>query len=306
MLRVIMFDLGLTLIDENNQPFPHVKEALTAIQGMVTSGAKPLQTCLVSDFTMPAPPPTPAKIKTLFNEYLQILDSTGLRPFFEPVQKRITLSSDAGALKPDRRVFTTALQRLGSIAKLSECLFITENAAHIKAAHKQLKMQTLQFRAAGSAKFDFDDWSQAPLLIAHLLPPHAAVNTEAALKTHLTAAHGLDIDSVESSTKPGKLRLQGKLWHPVTSPDLGDLSGVMVKIPVEAEVTLGTKGNVRNLQIKPPSEEQVTEATAFVKSLARHQQLTGQPGTLAPGATHQIEVDEQGRRRLVRRRYSAM
>ena len=31
MIRVVIFDLGRTLIDSTNQPFAHVKEALTAI-----------------------------------------------------------------------------------------------------------------------------------------------------------------------------------------------------------------------------------------------------------------------------------
>ena len=85
MVRVVMYDLGLTLIDASNQPFPHVKDALTAIQKLVTSGSKPLLTCLVSDFTMPTLPPTAAKIKAIFDDYLEILDATGLRPLFEPV-----------------------------------------------------------------------------------------------------------------------------------------------------------------------------------------------------------------------------
>ena len=59
-------------------------------------------------------------------------------------------------------------------------------------------------------------------------------------------------------------------------------------------------------QIATPSAEHVTEAASFVRSLAQHSQLGDQPGSLALGATHQIEVDEQGRRKLVRRRYSAI
>src|SRR5262245_14997981 len=145
-VRVVMFDLGLTLIDENRRPFPFVEQALASIQGFV-AGGRPVKTCLVSDFTMPAAPPTPAKIKALFQESLHLPEPAGLRPFFEPVQKRTTPSAHAGALKPDAKVFKKALQRLGSTAPLSACLFITENAAHVDAARHQLGMRALLFRA---------------------------------------------------------------------------------------------------------------------------------------------------------------
>src|SRR5262245_37294954 len=112
VIRVVMFDLGRTLVDDNDQRFPHVKEALGVISTF-TSGGRPLRFCLVSDFLMPTPPVTPRKIKALFDEYLAILDHTGLRPFFEPVQKRVTLSTHAGVGKPNREIFEKALQRLG-------------------------------------------------------------------------------------------------------------------------------------------------------------------------------------------------
>src|SRR5262249_17212025 len=89
VIRVLMFDLGLTLKDANNRPFPHVKEALTAISSFKTADGKRLSSCLVSDFTMPDPPATPAKIDAIFKQYLAVLDATGLRPFFEPVKKRV-------------------------------------------------------------------------------------------------------------------------------------------------------------------------------------------------------------------------
>jgi FMN phosphatase YigB (HAD superfamily) len=169
MIRVVMFDLGLTLLDANDQPFPHVKEALSTIASFKTADGKKLRSCLVSDFEPPDPPVTPAKIKAKFAEYLAILDGAGLRSDFEPTAKRVTLSIHAGVFKPDRKIFEKALQRLGVSATLKECLFITENAAHIRAARQTLKMKTLQFRSSDSAQFDFDDWAKAPKLIANLL-----------------------------------------------------------------------------------------------------------------------------------------
>ena len=98
---------------------------------------------------------TDAKVAALFEEYLSILEQTGLRPYFEPVTRRVTLSTHAGVLKPDRTIFEKAVQRLGADWPLEECLFITENREHIKAARTMLKMKTLQFRSPESKEFDF-------------------------------------------------------------------------------------------------------------------------------------------------------
>ncbi len=172
MIRVVMFDLGGTLVDDDRRPFPHVEDALTAIAGLKTVDGKPLRSCLVSDYdTTPTPPKTDAEIAALFDEYLAILDGTGLRPSFEPVDQRVTLSIHAGASKPNRKIFEKALERLGTGAALDECLFITEEPGHIEAARDRLKMATLQFRSTKSDRFDFDDWTKAPALIANLVAP---------------------------------------------------------------------------------------------------------------------------------------
>jgi len=150
MIQVVMFDLGQTLIDEVHQrPFPHVIEALKTINANFAP-----KTCLVSDFTMDL---TPARA---MKEYLAVLDAAGLREFFEPVEKRVTLSNHAGAMKPSRKIFETALQRLGLPATpLKDCCFITENAAHIKAAREELEMEAFQFGV------DFHDWAYVPNLL---------------------------------------------------------------------------------------------------------------------------------------------
>src|SRR5215472_9201578 len=107
MIRVLMFDLGMTLVDQENRPFRHVPAALTAIAKFETKGGKPLESCLVSDFDLAPPPVTAAKVNAIFKRYLEILDTTTLRPFFEPVKNRVTLSTHAGVMKPDRKIFET-------------------------------------------------------------------------------------------------------------------------------------------------------------------------------------------------------
>src|SRR6185503_4841141 len=99
-----------------------------------------LDTALVSDFTMPAAP-APARVAAIFADYLNELDRLGLRGFFEPVERHVTLSTHAGVTKPDRHVYEVACRRLCSDARLTDCLSVTENAGHI-AACRDLGIQT--------------------------------------------------------------------------------------------------------------------------------------------------------------------
>lgn len=154
-----MLDLGDTLV-HNGAILPHVPEALESFRGMRTANGQPLEMCLVSDFTMPTAPVTPDKIGEIFEEYLELLRQFGLLEYFEPVERRITLSTHAGINKPDRRVFEKAIERLKVDAALTECLFITENEAHIQACGI-LGMDTLRFGFGGG----FMDWAEAPSLV---------------------------------------------------------------------------------------------------------------------------------------------
>ncbi len=313
MIRVVMFDLGLTLIDAHDKPFPHVAEALTTIKALKAADGKRLRTCLVSDFTMPEPPNAAQKARSLFTEYLARLAPSGLRPFFEPVQRCITLSTQAGALKPERVVFETALRRLQVKATLPECLFITENATHVKAARNTLHMKALQFGPAGAPGVDFSDWSQAPALIAHLLAAnpasaaHAnthAANTHAAVTAHL-AAHGMTVTALEPGKVKGHLKAYGHAWHPVSVAGEPDLQQVQMSVPINADVSRGPAGEL-HAKVNPPAREHVDEATAFAASLAANKQIGAPGATRAAGATHEITTDANGQRRLVRKRFSAV
>jgi HAD superfamily hydrolase (TIGR01509 family) len=293
MIEVLMLDLGGTLIDDNLTPFPHVAAALTAIGQLKTNSGKALPSCLVSDFTMPQPPVTNANIDRLFREYIKTLEQTGLDIFFQPAARRVTLSTQAGVRKPDRRIFETALQRLGSSATLQECLFITEDAAHI-AACRALGMQTLRFGAGG----DFTDWSQVPLLISGMLG-NDAHNTLVALQPQ-AANHDVELKSIETAPDEPKLRGRGRVWKPVFSPKLGDLNGVYVPLDVGVEIQKGPHGQIESVQAAEPAADEVAAATSYVESLARHKQIRSAPGENVPGATHEIREGADGKRRLQR------
>ena len=307
MIRVLFFDLGLTLIDSQNRPFPHVNEALQTIQAFVTADGKPLASGLVSDFDMPVPPATPQKIRAIFERYLSVLETAGLRPLFEPVQRRVTLSTHAGVLKPHRTFFVTALARLKSKALFDECLFITENRDHVRAARTELHMHALQFRSSRSTTFDFDDWLQAPAMVAHLVDSAGGSNTEAALRQHLRVAHGFDLQAIDRPDQARKTtRVRGTLWKPVGESAGKELADVHAPFTLEGEVTRGPSGEVQAVRFVEPASDEVTEAASFLRSLARQGQIGGSSPQPGQAATHDIETDDQGRRRLVRKRFRAI
>lgn len=305
MIKVIMFDLGDTLIDPSNRPLPHVKEALAAIAEFKTAGGKLVRSCLISDFTMMAPPATAAKLAAIFHDYLAVLDQAGLRALFVPVQKRVTLSTHAGVMKPDRRVFEVALRRLGSKASLAECLFISENAAHITHARMSLKMSTLQFRPAGARQFDFDDWAQAPALIAHLLGATPIANVQTAVRAFL-AAQNFEVLSVEEIEPAGSIQFSCKTWYPISVPDMDDLRDIHVSLPITGWVARGKKGQLKVVGLNRPSEQERAETVTFVRSLATNGQIGGRSGVLPRRPTHEIQIDASGSRRLVRKGFSAI
>lgn len=301
MLRVVMFDLGATLIDNRDHALPHVRAALEAIMAMRAAGNRPLATCVVSDFTLVPPPSTPAKIKPVFEAFLARFAGSGLQPLFEPVARRVTLSTHAGAMKPQRVVFETALKRLRSTATLAECLFITENASHVAAARRRLGMKALLFRAADATEFDFDDWAEAPALVARLIDPAHAANHLAAGRA-LLAPRGVEVESVEP-VAAGRWRLAGQAWQALPGPDSGAQGPLHVSVPVRGTLQFDPDGRPR-VEMPAPDPAQVQEAADFVASLAAHGQIEGQPRGFR-GATHAIETDAEGRRRLVRKRFSA-
>jgi hypothetical protein len=297
MITVLMLDLGETLIHQETT-FPNVVEALDALSRFETADGKPLILCLVSDFEMPVPPPTKEKIKTIFQKYIALLDGFGLKHFFEPVERCVTLSAHAGVFKPERKVFETALKRLKVAAKLEECLFITENAEHIQAS-QEFGMKTLRFGSPG----DFSDWSEAPLLIAKLVAPDSDLNLQLALNVRLAVTHELTGVMVLDKEDDRKIHSQAQQWVSVSQPGEESLAA---QVPGEVDIELDAKGRIRSVEVAEPDPEMLEEFRSFAESLKANQQISRGPGSMLPGATHKIETDEKGRRRLVRKRFSAI
>lgn len=163
--RVIMFDVGDTLV-ANDHVIDGVPEALEEIARLGSADA-PVETCIVSDFTMPEDP-TPETVDTLFAEYCDLIRGFGLEPFFSPLDTRATISTQAGVTKPDRRVFELALRRLGlPDVELADCAYVSENERQVVAC-RELGMTGVLFGADGAAPA-FGDWRDAPATLGAAL-----------------------------------------------------------------------------------------------------------------------------------------
>lgn len=287
MSRVLLLDLGETLI-HGMTVLPHVPEALAAIAEFKGDNGKPLQRALVSDTEMSSPPPTPAKIKPIVDDYTATLTTLGLRSLFEPLSKHVTLSAHAGVLKPDRKVFALAVKRLGVAAKLADCVFVTENPDHIRHCRDELGMKTLQFGK------DFTDWADGPLLLATMVAP-ATVNLAAALQPW-AAARGLENLSLLED-RPGVPYAQAQMWVPISGAELEEAEGAHVPLPVRIDLPVDSHGRITP-RVGTPSREDVKEAASYVKGLVARGEIGTDTGPLA---THKIETDKRGRRLLKRR-----
>ena len=77
-------------------------------------------------------------------------------------------------------------------------------------------------------------------------------------------------------------------WHTVSYMRKGQPHQVAVQLPANAD------------------SSHKEEAVHFIQTLEDNQQIQHEPGPLTAGKTHQIETDERGMKRLVRKRFSAI
>lgn len=150
-MRIVFFDLGNTL-EQQDVLMPGAIELLTAVQAMHgPRGSLPVMG-LISDFYMPA---SPGDIPRLQEEYYHILEILGIREFFEPVNERVTLSSEVGVFKPDESIFRAAIDKIHKDLAFGDTLFITEERSHVEAA-RALGMRAIHFKGPGQTEGDVD------------------------------------------------------------------------------------------------------------------------------------------------------
>lgn len=168
MIKLVLFDLGETLVNKTRKPFPGAVAALEAVAELKTAAGKPVVLGLVSDYYPVEPPGDESAIAAKEKEYQAILDAAGLDRFFRPFAERVTLSTRAGVRKPARKLFEMAAERSGTGATLAECLFVTEEAEHLKKA-KVYGLTAVRFGTGPGFEPAFGDWKDAPAVLGKLI-----------------------------------------------------------------------------------------------------------------------------------------
>jgi beta-phosphoglucomutase-like phosphatase (HAD superfamily) len=303
MIRLIFFDLGETLIHQN-EPLPNVVQALTALAAFKTQAGSALMLSIVSDFGTDGSV-SESHIRAFESEFVEILRSAGIMPFFQPFETRVTISARAGVRKPDRTVFEVAAKRSGLHVELSECLFITENKAHLLAA-RNYGITVLGFGSisdGASAIGMFSNWLDAPLLIAHIVAPENTPNFERGLSLVLQKQNG--INEFKCLKRNGlTFQGQGTKLMQLERGELGTLNGAFVEMPVDISIQCNARGTIDHVVVNQLTEEDMEEAVSYVQHLVRQGQISSSAESMSSRASHAIETDSAGRRIIVRQNFS--
>lgn len=164
-MRAILFDLGNTLVDDQIRPLPGAIDLMRAVRDLRDSDGRPVLSALVSDWKMSE---NPAEKEALRREYLTELHKSGLDTFFQPLDKRVTLSTEVGVFKPDPLIFRTALDRLQTGLPFRHALFVTERLEHIQAA-RELGLMAIHFKGPGQVIGEVDRLADLLPLLKRML-----------------------------------------------------------------------------------------------------------------------------------------
>lgn len=171
VMKVILFDLGNTL-ENNDELLPGAAEVLSSIKTINVGLSNSHVIALVSDFDKFGEGMRLADVKPLQVEYYTFLDKLGIRSFFEPLYKYITLSTEVGVRKPDKKIFRVAIDSIENGLSFENVLFITEDPGHITAA-RQLGMKAIHFKGPGQSSGDVDQLIDLiPLIRDFLVTPN--------------------------------------------------------------------------------------------------------------------------------------
>ena len=143
-MKIVLFDLGDTL-EYNDKLITGAFETLSNLQKMHDDKNQPVILALISDFL---PANTPEEIKEIKEKYYKILNNLGIRPFFEPVNERVTLSTEIGVNKPDPRIFRYAIDKISKGLSFKEVIYITENKDHVIATN-EMGINGIRFKGPG-------------------------------------------------------------------------------------------------------------------------------------------------------------
>ncbi|MDR6417034.1 M20/M25/M40 family metallo-hydrolase [Pseudarthrobacter sulfonivorans] len=171
-MKLVLFDLGDTL-ESDGVLVPGALETLEMIAAFRTNGDPSAFLGLVSDFDMPA---EPSEVAIIQQRYYSLLDDLGIRPFFEPVAERVTLSTEVGVFKPDEAVFRAAASKAGPDVGFGDVLFVTENRSHVLAA-RRLGLAAVHVRGPGQAHGEVNTLAEVVPLVQSFLNGGEPVET---------------------------------------------------------------------------------------------------------------------------------
>jgi FMN phosphatase YigB (HAD superfamily) len=129
---MVLFDLGDTL-ESGGVLRPGARELLQALTDLRAGGRPAVVLGLLSDTRDPA---DAADVAAVVAEYHALLDALGIRRFFEPLSRRVTLSAEVGVRKPAPAAFRAAVARAEPTLTLSDVVFVSEHAGHVAAARR--------------------------------------------------------------------------------------------------------------------------------------------------------------------------
>ena len=300
MIRIVLLEFEDTLITSASGLYPGVMETLSSLQKFETDGRDYLQLCLFSL----TPEVWQVGGKSPLDGLRARLDSLGLSAFFDPIGERVVIGSkgDVGM----QRILDAVFSRASSHANLDEIVFVSgsESVSHAIDQNRLRSFRFSQNKLDGSDQFS--DWVELPLLLANLFDSTRQKNREIALRFYLSNREHLSLASLRPSDNPDVWEGQINTWHSVSSRGFSELSDVNVKIPGHVTIELDSTGRIEKLQQTEPSVQDKEEAQSFVESLAQHRQIATESNPELDRATHAIETDAEGKRYLVRKRFSAV
>lgn len=305
MIKVLMFDLWDTLV-QGDTVFPHVREALDVFSRFEDEAGDKLALCLVSDYDHPAPAPSSRQPEPGARDFIKLLGDLDLKRFFEPVERHVICLTRKGSTEARRQAFEQVVRQLDLPAAPDECLCISGNAKQVSACRK-MGMKVLRFDPANSGDADFDDWAEAPQLAAPLVAPGSSFNRKLALQFYLATAYQLDLVSINYATTADTIqgRVKKSFAVPIQTGE-GVPEIIETQLPVNVMIKLDKKGKVSSVKSDEPNAEELAEAAHFIKTLADNKQISHTSGKLKRNETHVLETDEKGRKRLKRKRYTAI
>jgi FMN phosphatase YigB (HAD superfamily) len=147
VVRVVMvlFDLGETL-ESDGVLRDGALDALEELAGLRRDGGPAVVLGLLSDTRVPV---DAADVTVIAAEYRAVLDALGIRRFFEPLARHVTLSAEVGARKPAAVTFRTAVARADPALTFADVVFGTETPDPVRAA-RRLGLTAVHVRPAGA------------------------------------------------------------------------------------------------------------------------------------------------------------